>query len=316
MWISQVGERYVNPPESGDYHSPLVQDKRAFLEHQPLICDKCNAFTDTLREYCESCGAKNSFRNATELDFERYIKKKQSKIKDEDLQPIPSLSEKEKRSFQRLHRFICDYCDNFSYRNRGYCEKCGTRFSLRRARRRDFENYFEKQQRDVQLQLKEQKISSKPITDVIQTKTEESQKPPTILEKKEEITEWKEKLVKSEKVTIPSEIPVTLDEEEKPEVIAPSEIPAIPPKIEEISGESIPFEISPILNNKEEKPEVSVPSEIPTIATKIEEKPKVSIPSEIPPILDKIERNCKFCGKELVPEKNFCPQCGYIIKEI
>ncbi|MFX0138735.1 MAG: zinc ribbon domain-containing protein, partial [Candidatus Hodarchaeota archaeon] len=314
MWITQVGERYANPPESEDYHNPLIQDRRSFLEHQPLICDKCNAFTDTLREYCESCGAKNSFRKAIELDFERYIKKKETKIKDEDLQPIPSLLEKEKRSFQRLHRFICDYCDNFSFRNRGYCEICGTKFSLRRARKSDFENYFEKQQQDIQLQLKEQISSSKPINDVALAKIEESKIPPTILEEKEVDTEWKERLDKPEKVSTPPEIPVTLDEqEEKPEVISPSEVPAIPPKIEEISEESIPSEISPILNEKEEKHEVLMPSEIQTIPPKIEEKPKVSILSEISPIPEKKERNCKFCGKELVPEKSFCPQCGYII---
>jgi len=314
MWITQVGERFANPPESEDYHKPLVQDRRAFLEHQPLICNKCKAFTDTLREYCENCGAKNSFRKATELDFERYMKKKQSKLEDEGLPPIPFTSEKEKRSFQKLHRFICDYCENFSYRYRGYCDICGTRSSLRKARKKDFEDYFEKQQQDIQLQIKEQIISSKDITDDTQTKTEELQKPPTILERKEVDTEWKEKLDKPEKVTIPSKIPITSDKkDEKLEVMPLSEIPTVSANFEERSEESILSEISPILNKEDEKAEVSAPSEIPTIATKIEEKPEVSTPPEVSPILDKIERNCKFCGKDLVPETTFCPQCGYKI---
>lgn len=71
----QIGYAFAHPPESVDYHRPIVQDRRAFLEHQPFICAKCNTFTDTLREYCENCGAKDSLRKATKKDYDRFIKK-------------------------------------------------------------------------------------------------------------------------------------------------------------------------------------------------------------------------------------------------
>ena len=76
FFFLEGGGLHTVPDESVDYQRPLVQDRRVFLEHQPFICAKCNAFTDTLREYCENCGAKDSLRKATKKDYDRFIKKK------------------------------------------------------------------------------------------------------------------------------------------------------------------------------------------------------------------------------------------------
>ncbi|UCC20823.1 MAG: hypothetical protein JSV62_05965 [Promethearchaeota archaeon] len=66
----------IYPKESVDYHRPIVRDRKAFLEHQPFICDKCSAFTDTYREYCENCGVKDSLRIAKKKDYDQFIKKR------------------------------------------------------------------------------------------------------------------------------------------------------------------------------------------------------------------------------------------------
>lgn len=183
----------------------------------------------------------------------------------------------DRKAFLKAQPFICDNCNRFTDVLREYCEHCGAKNSLRKATKEDFDQYRYSQ-------LKKQIKTSKPITHVVQEKTDESQAIHTILEKKEFINEWKEKLDKPKKVTIPPEVSVA----------------------------SV---------KKDEKPEITVPSEIPKISAKLEEKPKVSIPSEISPIMDKEEEKpiitsyiCKFCGQELIPKTTFCPQCGYIIK--
>ncbi|MFX0135910.1 MAG: zinc-ribbon domain-containing protein, partial [Candidatus Hodarchaeota archaeon] len=170
-----------------------------------------------------------------------------------------------------------DNCKKFTDVLKEYCEYCGAKNSLRKATKEDYNQYRYSQ-------LKKQIKTSKPITHVAQTKTDELQAIPTILDKKEVVTEWKEKLDKSKKAALPSEVSVASVE-------------------------------------KDEKPEITIPSEIPKISAKIEEKPKVSIPSEISPVMDKEEEKpiitsyiCKFCGKELKPKTTFCPQCGQIIK--
>ena len=54
---------------SGEFHKPLVQDRKAFLKAQPYFCIICKNFTDILREVCENCGNKGSLRKATKEDF-------------------------------------------------------------------------------------------------------------------------------------------------------------------------------------------------------------------------------------------------------
>lgn len=62
------------PDRSVDIHKPLTQDRNAFLKAQPFFCDEYKRFTDTIREYCEYCGTKNSLRKATKRDFNQFIK--------------------------------------------------------------------------------------------------------------------------------------------------------------------------------------------------------------------------------------------------
>lgn len=72
--------------ESVGFLTPLIQDRKTFLEAQPFICDNCKNFTDTIRDFCEICGNRYSLRKATKNDFEEYIDKRQT-IPVEDLVP-------------------------------------------------------------------------------------------------------------------------------------------------------------------------------------------------------------------------------------
>ena len=65
---------FHTPDRSVDHHSPLIQNKKAFLKAQPFFCDNCKKFTDTLREICETCGSKNSIRKGKKVDFKQIIK--------------------------------------------------------------------------------------------------------------------------------------------------------------------------------------------------------------------------------------------------
>jgi len=72
--------------------TPLIQDRKAFLEAQPFICDNCKNFTDAVKEFCEICGARYSIRKATNHDFDKYIEKRQRVSLKElvpPLKPIP-----------------------------------------------------------------------------------------------------------------------------------------------------------------------------------------------------------------------------------
>ena len=78
--------------ESAGFLTPLIQDRKAFLEAQPFICDNCKNFTDTVRDFCEICGNRYSIKKATKNDFEEYIDKRQTiPVKDlvPPLKPIP-----------------------------------------------------------------------------------------------------------------------------------------------------------------------------------------------------------------------------------
>jgi hypothetical protein len=50
--------------------------REEFLKAQPYICDTCEAFTTSLRETCENCGAEKSLRSSTKKDYKKYVLKK------------------------------------------------------------------------------------------------------------------------------------------------------------------------------------------------------------------------------------------------
>ncbi len=41
----------------------------------PCVCNKCGVLSNEEREYCENCGAQDSFRNVTKEDYEVYLNK-------------------------------------------------------------------------------------------------------------------------------------------------------------------------------------------------------------------------------------------------
>ncbi|MFX1356935.1 MAG: hypothetical protein ACFFA8_06580 [Promethearchaeota archaeon] len=51
---------------------------KQFLQAQPYICQECEEFTTTFRDICENCGAKNTLRSSTKMDYKSYILKKNS----------------------------------------------------------------------------------------------------------------------------------------------------------------------------------------------------------------------------------------------
>ncbi|NVM45289.1 MAG: hypothetical protein HWN79_10260 [Candidatus Lokiarchaeota archaeon] len=48
---------------------------KLFKKTFPLICTNCDNFSNMERDYCESCGAKDSFRAITKADHSRYQNK-------------------------------------------------------------------------------------------------------------------------------------------------------------------------------------------------------------------------------------------------
>ena len=48
---------------------------KTFRNSFPNICDKCGTLANTVREYCESCSATNSFRTVTKDDYANYLTK-------------------------------------------------------------------------------------------------------------------------------------------------------------------------------------------------------------------------------------------------
>ncbi|MFX1288789.1 MAG: hypothetical protein ACFFFY_09575 [Promethearchaeota archaeon] len=45
---------------------------KLFKTTYPFICTKCGKLSNTEREYCESCGAKDSFRKSSKNDYDAY----------------------------------------------------------------------------------------------------------------------------------------------------------------------------------------------------------------------------------------------------
>jgi len=44
---------------------------KVFKQSFPTICAKCGALSNMTREYCEVCGAKDSFIETTKKDWEK-----------------------------------------------------------------------------------------------------------------------------------------------------------------------------------------------------------------------------------------------------
>ena len=44
---------------------------KLFKQSYPTICTKCSALSNMPREYCEICGAKDSFRETTKEDWKK-----------------------------------------------------------------------------------------------------------------------------------------------------------------------------------------------------------------------------------------------------
>ncbi len=277
----------------------MVQDWRAFLKAQPLVCDRCGMFTDTHRQYCESCGAKYSLRKAKKRDFNAYMSKKKTQKgasdfiydsiqrKDQETKSIRLESEiPNLETFLKEHPFICVYCWEFSIKDLGYCEKCGSRHSIRKAKKKFYSIYQERREKYLKSLSFLQKPMSKPVLDVPPSEFVKSQ------EKSSRLDEWKEKI---------KDIP-------KPQT-------EMIPKSSKIPQPKLPKKIIPesnYIDSEELKPS-------PSITVKEEEimKPitEISQPDEIIQKPKEIIQFCRFCGLQLAELEIFCQQCGTIIKK-
>ncbi len=265
----------------------MVQDWRAFLKAQPLICDRCLNFTDTYREYCEKCGARYSLRKTTKKDFKLIISKKQSALKPElKEQEVPLQSDIVNIDiFIKEHPYICVYCWEFSIKDQGYCGKCGSRHTLRKAKKKFFSIYQERRARYLKSLSFLEKPPSKPELDVPPAEFAKIQESPSISDK------WKAKIEESQTEIDASESLQIETKEPKP-------IPSTPFKEDER------IELATTTQEQKIKAsmEISQPDLIPSIPDEVAEKPKKTI------------NFCKFCGLQLAETKKFCYQCGTIIK--
>jgi rRNA maturation endonuclease Nob1 len=51
-------------------------DKKLFKKTYKYICSSCGKFSHTHTEYCESCGGKNTMREAFKEDFKKHENEK------------------------------------------------------------------------------------------------------------------------------------------------------------------------------------------------------------------------------------------------
>lgn len=290
----------------------IIHDINEFLKTEPLFCLICKKFTYTASEYCENCGSKYSLRKPKVKDVKQYNKaiktgiQYQLKEQFSPLKPIsyvsgldtdefPTLkfnSDIELKNFLVIQRYFCMYCKKFTIRNRGYCENCGTKSSLRRSNKNDIDRYnkmqeLTKQERENQKQLKERK-------------------PPTAT------SEWKEKF---EDITSPkpqiSEItqPISISEPSQTEVEALLPIPSIKKEEKTKEVSKLPAQKTSSFPESFEKP-------IPKVSKELTEKLK-PIPSPLIKTEEKtkeVSHFCKFCGMKLAQMVKFCNQCGTVIK--
>ncbi|MFX0023602.1 MAG: hypothetical protein ACFE9S_14845 [Candidatus Hermodarchaeota archaeon] len=289
--ISYDDEKFIRKD-----HKPLVQDWRAFLKAQPLVCDRCGMFTDTHRQYCEGCGAKYSLRKAKKKDFNAYMSRRQTQKdasdfvygsiqrKIQETKPTQVKSEiTNVEDFLKQHPYICVYCWEFSIKDLGYCEKCGSRYSIRKARKKFFSIYQERRERYLRSLSFLQKPQSKPGLDAPSSTYVKPTETSTASDT------WKKKIdeLPSTKVETISNV----SEKTEPKIPEHKPIPSIP--------------------LEEEKPKVvsSVPNE------RVKTEMEISQPDEIIEKPKDIIKICRFCGLQLAELEKFCQQCGYIIKQ-
>jgi len=299
----------------------IIHDINEFLKTEPLFCLKCKNFTYTASEYCEKCGSRFSLRKPRSKDVRQYNNairkgtqdqlKVQEIIRIEEFPTLKFKSDNDLKDFLFIERYFCIYCKKFTIRNRGYCENCGTRSSLRKSKKKDIEQCnkiqdLKRHEKLVQKQLKTRMEPSESKLDISQLKPKEL---------KTATSEWKEKLgdIPSPKMKITEDLQPTPPEKSFSE----------PTKLEVKTLQPIPTSIS-----KEEKPEesfISQTQKIPIIqGTSINESSRKVIDDSKPIIsskLSKIEEKsreipsiCKFCGMKLESLVKFCHQCGTIIK--
>lgn len=49
-----------------------------------------------------------------------------------------------KKLFKNTYKYICSKCGEFSHTYREYCEMCGEKDAIRKAKKDDYEAYWEK----------------------------------------------------------------------------------------------------------------------------------------------------------------------------
>ncbi|MFX1378254.1 MAG: hypothetical protein ACFFA4_04100 [Promethearchaeota archaeon] len=270
-----------------------------------MICNKCGKFTDTFRKYCEACGAKYSLRKANKKDFNFYILKTQQPVQDqlkEDIS-VPQQDRVDIATFLKEYHYICIYCWEFSIKNPGYCKKCGSRYSLRKAKKKYFGIYNVRRENYMKNQAQKQKFIPKPIID--------SPSPEFIKTDMEPSTSdtWKEKI---------KDISTT-----QPEIAA--KMPEVPPPVSSEIFTSEPpqmklSELQPIPSESVKELEKvklisNAQNDITTPDLKLlKQKPISSIQDKKEEKAKEIFYFCKFCGMKLEHLEKYCQQCGTIIK--
>ena len=45
---------------------------KLFKKTFPDVCTKCDSLSNSIKEYCENCGSKDSLRGTTKADWKKY----------------------------------------------------------------------------------------------------------------------------------------------------------------------------------------------------------------------------------------------------
>ncbi|MFX1390426.1 MAG: hypothetical protein ACFE9Z_10215 [Promethearchaeota archaeon] len=328
--------------------SPLKQNWKAFLKAQPLVCDNCGNFTDTPREYCESCGFRHTLRKAKKRDFYEYklktikdeknlaneqIIKKRTIEKSPKSQFYKTMSLKEKNLFLKKNPYFCVKCNNFTDRPEPigpqrpnkfyyetYCEICGSSDSIRVATVNDFKLYDEREQVSILNQITKQKVAKKPITEINKTEIKERDIFVPSKEKLEEKIDIKpshqvlEISPKSDKWKSKlTEIPPVendLVETEKKQLSDQFIGQKEEKLIESVSEEFIAPKVSNSTENRLIEESLTKDSQLKSKA--IKKMPQVTVKHKQK--AQDLSRYCKFCGIKLAMTVKYCNQCGTLIK--
>lgn len=323
--------------------TPLKQNWRAFLKAQPLICDNCENFTDTPREYCERCGSRYSLRKATKKDFIKYkLKTKRigPKIEPEESQSLSSshskreMSNKEKDLLLKSKPYFCVKCYNFTdkpepdgpqkpdkFYYETYCKFCGSSDSIRVATKKDIDLYFGKEKANILDHIKEQKkhLGQKEKNSHLEIGEPELISPQLVKNNEIAITSSKNQLHKERSISNGWKQKIS---EETITKIGQAETNQSPPVIstkdraKEVAQISAKSQIERISSNpelqKSELSEKTIVEESELKVKKVEPTPSISVKKDQKP--KEITQFCRFCGMELTKMAKFCNQCGAIIK--